>query len=46
MGRRNRVWWVGRAVTQETALSCLKMGGRMTMIGYSPERMSLNAVTP
>jgi 6-hydroxycyclohex-1-ene-1-carbonyl-CoA dehydrogenase len=34
---------VGRAVTQETALSCLKTGGRMIMIGYSPERMSLNA---
>ncbi|MCH7562593.1 MAG: zinc-binding dehydrogenase [Gemmatimonadetes bacterium] len=34
---------VGKADTQETALSCLRTGGRLILVGYSPETMSLNA---
>ena len=34
---------VGKAVTQETALSCLRAGGRLVLVGYSPETMKLNA---
>lgn len=34
---------VGRAVTQELALGCLRTGGRLVLVGYSPETMSLNA---
>jgi 2-desacetyl-2-hydroxyethyl bacteriochlorophyllide A dehydrogenase len=34
---------VGRAATQETALSSLRTGGRLVLVGYSPEKMSLNA---
>ncbi|MFV1987204.1 MAG: zinc-binding dehydrogenase [Gemmatimonadota bacterium] len=34
---------VGKASTQETALSCLRTGGRLVLVGYSPEKMSLNA---
>ena len=34
---------VGKASTQEDALSCLRTGGRLIMVGYSPEKMSLNA---
>lgn len=34
---------VGRAVTQEQAMACLKTGGRLVLVGYSPEPMSLNA---
>jgi threonine dehydrogenase-like Zn-dependent dehydrogenase len=34
---------VGKAATQETALSCLRTGGRLVLVGYSPEKMSLNA---
>jgi 6-hydroxycyclohex-1-ene-1-carbonyl-CoA dehydrogenase len=34
---------VGRAATQELALGCLKTGGRAVFVGYSPEKMALNA---
>jgi 6-hydroxycyclohex-1-ene-1-carbonyl-CoA dehydrogenase len=34
---------VGRAATQEQAMACLKTGGRLVLVGYSPEPMSLNA---
>jgi 6-hydroxycyclohex-1-ene-1-carbonyl-CoA dehydrogenase len=34
---------VGRAATQEQALACLKTGGRLVLVGYSPETMGLNA---
>lgn len=34
---------VGRSETQQTALSCLRTGGRLVLVGYSPEAMSLNA---
>jgi 6-hydroxycyclohex-1-ene-1-carbonyl-CoA dehydrogenase len=34
---------VGRAATQEQALACLKTGGRLVLVGYSPEAMSLNS---
>ena len=34
---------VGKASTQEDALSCLRTGGRLIMVGYSPENMSLNS---
>jgi len=34
---------VGKATTQELALDCLRTGGRLVMVGYSPEKMSLNA---
>jgi len=34
---------VGKAATQELALDCLGTGGRLVMVGYSPEKMSLNA---
>lgn len=34
---------VGKAVTQETALASLRSGGRLVLVGYSPEKMSLNA---
>jgi 6-hydroxycyclohex-1-ene-1-carbonyl-CoA dehydrogenase len=34
---------VGRAVTQEQALACLKTGGRLVLVGYSPETMGLNS---
>jgi len=34
---------VGRAATQEQALACLKTGGRLVLVGYSPESMGLNA---
>jgi len=34
---------VGRANTQEAALSSLRTGGRLVLVGYSPEKMSLNA---
>lgn len=33
---------VGTPATQEQALSCLRTGGRLVMVGYSPETMSLN----
>ncbi len=34
---------IGKAVTQEQAFACLRTGGRLVMVGYSPEKMSLNA---
>jgi threonine dehydrogenase-like Zn-dependent dehydrogenase len=34
---------VGHAPTQELALSCLRTGGRLVLVGYSPETMGLNA---
>lgn len=34
---------VGKAPTQELAMSALKTGGRLVMVGYSPEKMALNA---
>ena len=34
---------VGRAATQEQALACLKTGGRLVLVGYSPEAMNLNS---
>lgn len=34
---------VGRGDTQEQALACLKTGGRLVMVGYSPGTMALNA---
>ncbi len=34
---------VGRAATQEQALSCLRTGGRLVLVGYSPETLPLNA---
>ena len=34
---------VGRAATQEQALACLKTGGRLVLVGYSPETMGLNS---
>ncbi len=34
---------VGKAVTQDLALGCLKTGGRAVFVGYSPETMTLNA---
>ena len=34
---------VGKPETQELALSTLRSGGRLVLVGYSPEAMSLNA---
>ena len=34
---------VGKAATQEAALNCLRTGGRLVLVGYSPETMALNA---
>jgi 2-desacetyl-2-hydroxyethyl bacteriochlorophyllide A dehydrogenase len=34
---------VGKAVTQEAALNCLTTGGRLVLVGYSPETLPLNA---
>ena len=34
---------VGRASTQEQALACLRTGGRLVLVGYSPEPLPLNA---
>ncbi len=34
---------VGRASTQEQALACLRTGGRLVLVGYSPETLPLNA---
>ncbi|MDX1622905.1 MAG: zinc-binding dehydrogenase [Gemmatimonadota bacterium] len=33
---------VGRADTQEQALACLRTGGRLVLVGYSPEKLPLN----
>lgn len=34
---------VGKAATQELALASLRTGGRAVLVGYSPEKMALNA---
>jgi len=34
---------VGRAATQRQAFACLRTGGRLVMVGYSPEEVSLNS---
>jgi 6-hydroxycyclohex-1-ene-1-carbonyl-CoA dehydrogenase len=34
---------VGRAATQEQAFGCVRTGGRLVLVGYSPETMTLNA---
>ncbi len=34
---------IGRAATQEQAFNCLRSGGRLVLVGYSPESMSLNS---
>lgn len=34
---------VGKAETQELGLSALRAGGRLVLVGYSPETMGLNA---
>jgi 6-hydroxycyclohex-1-ene-1-carbonyl-CoA dehydrogenase len=34
---------VGKAGPQETALNCLASGGRLVLVGYSPDAMALNA---
>ncbi|MDP2959425.1 MAG: zinc-binding dehydrogenase [Longimicrobiales bacterium] len=34
---------VGKPVTQEHALACLKTGGRAVFVGYSPDTMTLNS---
>lgn len=34
---------VGKAAAQETALNCLRTGGRLVLVGYSPDTMALNA---
>jgi 6-hydroxycyclohex-1-ene-1-carbonyl-CoA dehydrogenase len=34
---------VGKPITQELALSCLKTGGRAVFVGYSPKAMTLNS---
>jgi alcohol dehydrogenase, propanol-preferring len=34
---------VGKAETQELAVSCVRTGGRVVLVGYSPDVMRLNA---
>lgn len=34
---------VGHPDTQSTALSCLRTGGRLVLVGYSPGKMALNS---
>ena len=34
---------IGRAVTQEQAFNSLRTGGRLVLVGYSPETLALNA---
>ena len=34
---------VGKASTQQAALDCLRTGGRLVLVGYSPDTMHLNA---
>ncbi len=34
---------VGRAGTQQAAFGCIRAGGRLVLVGYSPETMALNA---
>jgi 6-hydroxycyclohex-1-ene-1-carbonyl-CoA dehydrogenase len=33
---------VGKPATQEEAMSCLRAGGRLVLVGFSPEAMALN----
>ena len=34
---------VGRPASQEQALACVRTGGRLVLVGYSPETMALNS---
>lgn len=34
---------IGKPVTQEQAFNCLRAGGRLVLVGYSPDTMALNA---
>ncbi|HEX6049541.1 MAG TPA: zinc-binding dehydrogenase [Gemmatimonadaceae bacterium] len=34
---------IGRAATQEQAFNCLRTGGRLVLVGYSPDVLPLNA---
>jgi alcohol dehydrogenase, propanol-preferring len=34
---------VGKPATQELAVSCVRTGGRVVLVGYSPDAMALNA---
>jgi 6-hydroxycyclohex-1-ene-1-carbonyl-CoA dehydrogenase len=34
---------VGRGATQEQAFACLRTGGRLVLVGYSPDAMTLNS---
>ncbi len=34
---------IGRAATQQQAFDCLRTGGRLVLVGYSPDSMTLNA---
>lgn len=34
---------IGKSVTQEQAFNCLRTGGRLVLVGYSPDTMTLNA---
>ena len=34
---------IGKAATQEQAFACLRTGGRLVLVGYSPEVLPLNA---
>lgn len=34
---------VGKAATQEAALNCLRTGGKLVLVGYSPDPLPLNA---
>lgn len=34
---------VGRGATQEQAFACLRTGGRLVLVGYSPDTMKLNS---
>jgi 2-desacetyl-2-hydroxyethyl bacteriochlorophyllide A dehydrogenase len=34
---------IGRAATQEQAFNCLRAGGRLVLVGYSPDVLPLNA---
>ncbi len=34
---------VGKAASQEAAMACLRTGGRLVLVGYSPETLPLNA---
>ncbi len=34
---------IGRADTQETAFACLRTGGRLVLVGYSPDTLAVNA---